>query len=92
MDTLFVPGYNKNQLVGNLAITLENYINSIPVGQDVVYTKLFQVIYDSTPGLLEVSNLTINGVTTDLAVNLNQVARFIPVLKAGQPGSIMTID
>lgn len=84
--TKFSTGFNKTQLVGQLALALENYINTIPVGQAVVYTRLYQIIYDSTPGLFEASNLLINNTAGDLNITLAQVARFIP----GQ--STMVID
>ena len=92
LSTTFAPGFNKTTLVGNLAIAIENYLNSIPVGQPVIYTKLYQIIYENAPGLIEASNLLINGRATDLAVLPNQVARFIPAFRAGGPGSTMTID
>lgn len=90
-STIFAQGYNKTALLGNLAIALETYINSIPVGQNLVFTRLYQVIYENAPGLVEAYDLLINGVAADLTIQPNQVARFIPATRAGV-GSTMTID
>jgi uncharacterized phage protein gp47/JayE len=91
-STTFAAGYNKNTQVASLAIAIEAYINSIPVGQNIIYTKLYQIIYENGTGLVEAYNLQINGVAADLVIQLNQVARFIPATRAGGPGSTMTID
>lgn len=91
-STTFAPGYNKTAQVGALAIAVQAYINAIPVGQNVVYTRLYQVAYENAPGLIEVSNLLVNGLASDLQIGTNQVARFIPTTRTGGPSSTMTID
>lgn len=92
LSTRFAAGFNKTLLVGNLALAIELYINSIPVGQNLIYTRLYQIIYENAPGLVEATGLLINGVAGDLQISLNQVARFIPAISIGGPGSVMTID
>lgn len=92
LSTSVATGYNKSQMIANLSVAIETYINSIPVGQNVIYTQLYQVIYNNAIGLIEASGLLINNVAGDLTIGPNQVARFIPITVAGTPGSVMTID
>ena len=95
MSTTFAPGYNRNNYVGTIALAVENYINSLGVGQTLYQTRLYGIVYDSIPGvLLDVYDLLINGVAGDLVIAQNQVARFIAQIPAGssQPVSEMTIN
>lgn len=94
VSTSWLPGYNRNNFVGSVATAVENYINSLPVGNSLYLTRLYQVIYDSTPGLQDAYGLTINGKTEDLIIAGNQVARFLAQVPAGSSTvpSQMVID
>jgi uncharacterized phage protein gp47/JayE len=49
------------------------YIASLGLGVTLAYTRLYQVIYDASPGITEVTGLTLNGGTSDLVATLNAV-------------------
>jgi uncharacterized phage protein gp47/JayE len=64
---------------GNLLATVEAqaeaavtaYINGLGLGATLYYSRLYQVIYDASPGITDVSGLTLNGGTSDLVAALN---------------------
>lgn len=95
MNTTWNSGYNRNNYVGIISTAVQNYINSLAVGQSLYLTRLYQVIYDSVPGALkDVYGLTVNGGTADLVITPSQVCRFLANLPAGVdlPVSEITID
>jgi hypothetical protein len=95
MSTTWNSGYNRNNYVGAISTAVINYINLIPVGQNLYLTRLYQVVYDSVPGALkDVYDLLVNGEAADLIVPINGVVRFIAAIPAGSslPVSEMTID
>ena len=47
--------------------TIVKYVNFYPFKTVMPYSKFFELIYDTTPNILNVSNLTVNGGTADLA-------------------------
>jgi len=48
---------------------LESYIDALPIGVPLPYTRLAQVAYGASPSVTNVSALTLNGGTADLAPN-----------------------
>lgn len=68
------PNYDSATVIATATTAVENYINGLQIGQALYYTKLPQVIYDSSPGVLNVSSLLLNGGTTDLTVTNQQSA------------------
>lgn len=59
-------GYTKADLLAAVANAVSAYIGALPLGVPLVYSRLFQIIYDSTPGVATVTGLTINSATADL--------------------------
>lgn len=68
---------------------IASYVNSLAVGQNLLTTKLYQIMYDACPAMTEVFNLILNAVDVngnalvnnplgDVIVNAGQVLRFIP--------------
>lgn len=94
MSTSWLPGFNRNNYVGQISVAVQNYINGLGVGENLYLTRLYQVIYDSVKGLKDVYGLTINGQANDLIVNKSQVCRFVAQIPAGStvPVSQMVID
>lgn len=68
---------------------ITNYINSLAVGQTLYMTRLSQVIYDSSPAVLNAFNINLQALDQngnfltktnfgDIPVNQGQVLRYIP--------------
>jgi uncharacterized phage protein gp47/JayE len=52
---------------------LTTFINGLQFNASVIYTRLFEVIYDSSQYIVNIDNLLVNGGTTDLAGNNNTI-------------------
>ena len=68
-------GYTKANMLATVATAVTAYINSLPMGSSLPYSRVMQVIYDSTPGITNVTGLTLNGGTADLGGGVAQVVR-----------------
>ena len=61
---------------------LTGYINSLGIGQEVIYTRLYDYIYEVT-GVKKVTSLTLNDGTTDITVNDIEVAKVSNITVTG---------
>lgn len=52
---------------------LTAYINALAFNVVLPYTKVYEVIYDASPNILNATNLTVNGGTVDLPAVPNQI-------------------
>ena len=68
------PDSNPATVEVNVNAALVSYINSIPVGTRLAYTKLAQIIYGADPGVVN-ANYTLNGNTVDIVPTQSQVVR-----------------
>lgn len=63
-----------------LAVTaLKSYINLLPLGQSLTYSRLAQVAYDASPGITNLTAITLNGATADLVATSQQVIKWSSV-------------
>jgi uncharacterized phage protein gp47/JayE len=51
------------------------YLNSLPVAQNLSFSRLYQVVYDSSSNISDVTGLTVNSATADLTMAVNQVVK-----------------
>lgn len=59
-----------------LAVTaVTNYINALQLGQTLPYTRLAQIAYDASPGITNVTGVTLNSGTADLTATAKQVIK-----------------
>jgi len=68
-------GFNKLDMEGPLAAAITAYIDALPVGTDLSYTRLAQVIYDAIPGISLITGYTINSAAADIAIGPTSVAK-----------------
>jgi uncharacterized phage protein gp47/JayE len=54
---------------------LQVYINALPVGSTLPFSRLSQVAYDASPNISNVTGVTLNGGTADLTVTTLQVVK-----------------
>lgn len=72
IDLTLVPNVdqtNAEELVRN---AVSKYVASLQIAQKLSYTKLFQIVYESSPQIAEVNSILINGSATDLVTNFKQ--------------------
>lgn len=60
--------------ISDLTDSLTNYINTLEIGENVVYTRLYKCLYDIT-GVDCVTALTINDGTNDIEISDIQIAK-----------------
>lgn len=75
MTVTALPGFISANLVGPVASAVATYIDTVPMGSPALYSRLAQVAYDSTPGIANVSAITLNGGAADVGGGVGQVVR-----------------
>lgn len=75
MTITTATGYTHSTLVSTVQAALLNYINTLPLGASLAYSRLAQVAYDASPGVTNVTGVTLNGVTADVAATNLQVIK-----------------
>ncbi|WDZ97993.1 baseplate J/gp47 family protein [Herbaspirillum sp. WKF16] len=68
-------GYIHADVVAQVTAALQNYINTLGLGNSLSYTKLANVAYAASAGVTNVSGVLLNGATTDLAISAKQTAK-----------------
>jgi uncharacterized phage protein gp47/JayE len=69
------PTANRATVVSLVQAALQNYIASLKLGQLLPFTQLATVAYGASPYVLNVTGITLNGGTSDLAATTRQVIR-----------------
>ena len=67
-------GYTLATVQAAVVTAVTNYINSLTLGQTLEWSYLFSIIY-AVPGVQNVSGLTVNSATADLAATVQQVIK-----------------
>lgn len=73
MTITTATGYIHSQVVTLVTNALTNYLNSLTLGQRLPYTRLEQVAYDASQGVINVQSVTLNSATADIAPDNNHV-------------------
>lgn len=76
------PGYTHSDVVTAVQSALSAYLNTLTLGNSLPFTRLAQIAYDATGGVVNVSAVTLNGGTADMAATNQQVIK---------PGTITVI-
>jgi len=69
-------GYDATATKSAVQTALESYINGLTLGETLYYTRLAQVAYDASDGVVSVSSVTLNGGTADLTATSKQVIKY----------------
>lgn len=69
-------GYDHTATVALVVTALKNYINSLPLGTTLPWSRLSQVAYDASAGIANVSAVLLNGGTSDLTATNQQVIKY----------------
>lgn len=68
-------GVIKANILASVEAAVASYINSLPMGASLPYSKVAQIIYGSNSGITNVIGLLVNGATADLGGAASQVVR-----------------
>src|ERR1035437_1785113 len=66
MTITTAAGYDHPTVVAQVATALNNYINGLRLATTLRFTKLEQIAYDASPGVTNVSSVSLNSGTSDL--------------------------
>lgn len=66
-------GYTHSAVTAQVQTALQNYIATLSIGQTLPYTRLAQVAYDASPGVTDVTAMTLNSATADLTATNQQL-------------------
>jgi len=68
-------GYNHASVVAIVASAISAVLSKLELGQGLPYTRLAQIAYDSSPGVINVTAVQLNSGTADLTANNKQVIK-----------------
>lgn len=68
-------GYVKANLIGPVQTAITDYVNTLPVGTSLRYAQIFNQAFDVSPGITNISNVTLNGGTADITVGPSGVVK-----------------
>lgn len=79
MTATIASGYDPVATKALVTAALKTYINSLALGQSLTYSRLAQIAYDASPGVTNVTAVTLNGGTSDLSATVQQVVKWLAV-------------
>lgn len=71
-DLSINPLARSSEVIEAVETAISNYMKTLQIGQTLIFTKLYQVIYDASNEIIEASNLLINSVGADLVPTFKQ--------------------
>lgn len=75
MTCTIASGYDAAATKAAVQAALTNYINSLAIGQTLTYSRLAQLAYDASPGVTNVTSVTLNAGTADLTATNHQIIK-----------------
>ena len=69
------PATRTLRFAASVAPALTTYINSLPLGTSLSFFRLSQVAFDTSPGVTDITAVTLNSGTADLTATAQQVIR-----------------
>lgn len=71
-------GYVKANLQGPVATAISAYVNALPIGTKLPYSRISQIAYGVSPGISNVHAITINSETADIVPTSSGVVKASP--------------
>jgi hypothetical protein len=68
-------GSNNTTAIAAVNAAITRFVNTLPVGASLPYTRLAQLAYDASPAVTNVTGLTLQGGTADLTAAPNTVIK-----------------
>ena len=69
MTLTVAAGWDRNAIIGTVGQTVRGYVDTLPLGQGLPFTRIAQIAYDVSQGITNVSQVYINSATADIAGN-----------------------
>jgi uncharacterized phage protein gp47/JayE len=70
-----LPNVNQPSLFGPIITAVETYLDTLPIGTSVSFSRIITVIFGAVPGISNVTNLLLNGSPSDIAIGPSGVAK-----------------
>jgi uncharacterized phage protein gp47/JayE len=71
----YAVGYYPPTVIAQVVAAITTYINTLGIGQPLRYTKLEQLAYDASNGVINVTGVILNGNTVDLIPSSTQTIK-----------------
>jgi hypothetical protein len=75
MTITTAPGYSHEAIAALVQTVVNNAINALGLGNGLPFTRLAQIAYDASPAVTNVTAVTLNGATDDLAATGQQTIK-----------------
>lgn len=75
MTITTASGYVHSDVAATVQTALQSYINSLPLGTSLAYSRLAQVAYDASAGVTNVTGVTLNGGASDVSADSKTVVK-----------------
>lgn len=75
MAVTVTAGADRGSVIGQIVSTVAGYVNALPVGTMLPITRLAQLAYDSSPSVVLVTQVLLNGASGDLMATPSQVIK-----------------
>lgn len=75
MTITTASGYDHTATALLVNAAIQGYVNALTLGQTLTYSRLTQLAYDASPGVTNVTSVTLNSGTADLTVTSKQVIK-----------------
>jgi hypothetical protein len=75
MSITTAPGYTHSDVIALVVNALTQNINTLGLGNSLPYTQLMRWAYQASPGVTNVTGVTLNGGTADLTATSNQTIK-----------------
>lgn len=75
LNAAIASGYDPVATKALIQTAIQTYINGLGLGNSLYYTRLLQVAYDASPGVTNISGLTVNGGTSDITATAKQTIK-----------------
>jgi uncharacterized phage protein gp47/JayE len=75
MTIATAAGYTHSTVTAAVQAALQAYINSLPLGTSLAYSRLAQVAYDASSAVTNVTGVTLNGGTSDVTADAKTVVK-----------------
>lgn len=76
MTVALAAGYDPTATKLLVANAIKAFVNALGMGQTLTYTRLAQIAYDASPGVINVTAVQLNGGTADLVATSKQVIKW----------------
>lgn len=68
-------GYTTGVVYPLIIAAVSAYMATLAVGEDLIFNRLYQVIYDASPGVTDIVSLTVNSGTSNIVATGTEVIR-----------------